>query len=503
MAFNNASRTIDVGQMSWDAVADQIHQSLIGVSNGIVAEKLRFICTRNVKPSSIRTDAEKALAKAFTSPYHWAVSCHWVRDDEPVLVMLSTRRYNSYKASHSGLLNALSQLETPVPTADILYRLAYELDNRSLHITVPDRVNGATSRLLSIAQSDSILLAALAAEILTHQGSPTLPMKAIIKSQQKAGGFASLDGITKHVAATFEMRINVDDYNFFELVHPAYFRQTVALATLVAKFINSPFPRAVDVGTGPGTNLLAFHELMPHTQVIAIEPSDVAFHYLKGHFRGNAKVTCLQEDFLTVSAEPQNVDYIMSTGASHHFNTDGFLQRSAEWLRPGGFWFIADEMIAPFETRSERSLNLLRHHLAYMTPLCFPWPEDNDVRTCSERKFVDDYNRTVPDAKFFADNGDVNAAESLCRELLSRTEQRGFTTKVSDPHLSFWRLQWLELQALVAGLDYEVEQKTYPQHLKKMAEGAGLVCVAHERVYGTFGLSDDGAGTHVMAFQKL
>lgn len=67
---------------------------------------------------------------------------------------------------------------------------------------------------------------------------------------------------------------------------------------------------------------------------------------------------------------------------------------------------------------------------------------------------------------------------------------------------SHWRLQWLELQALVAGLDYEVEQKMYPQYFIKMAEGAGLICVAHERVYGTVGLSDDGARTHVMAFRK-
>ncbi|KAL9044641.1 MAG: hypothetical protein Q9214_002233 [Letrouitia sp. 1 TL-2023] len=243
---------------------------------------------------------------------------------------------------------------------------------------------------------------------------------------------------------------------------------------------------------------------MPYTEVLAIEPNDVAFQYLKHHFRGNTKITCLQEDFFSVPVELEKVDYIMSTGASHHFNTDRFLQRSMEWLRPGGYCFIADEMISPFETRTERSLNVLRHHLAKMTPLCFPWPTaDKDVRTPLEREFVDDYNCTVPHAKFYADNGDVDAAETLCRGLLSRTEQRGFTTKVSDPQLAFWRLQWMELQCLISGIDYDSEQKTYPQHFKKMAEGAGLICVAHERVYGTIGLSDDGAGTHVMAFQKV
>lgn len=510
-ALHKMTRRIDVGQLSCDAVSDQIRQSLIEVSNGIAAEKLLFTSTRDSDSASIRAAAEKGLSKALSGPFRWAVRPCWVQDDELLLIMLSTRQYNSYKPSYSGLLRALSELQNSETSPQSIYRLAQELENRSLHHIVPEAAKEALTKLTSIAQSDSILFAALAAEILTQQGSPTLPMQAIIKSQQKAGNVVHLNGLTKHVAATFEKRINVDDYNFFELVHPAYFRQTVALAAMVGQYVKNPSPRAIDVGPGPGTNLLAFQELLPHTEVLAIEPSDVAFRYLQAHLRNKAKITCLQEDFLNVPVEPGKVDYIMSTGASHHFNTDGFLQRSAEWLRPGGYWFIADEMISPFETRTERSLNILRHHLAYMVRLCFPWPkaddgdgdgDDHDVRTPSERDFVDDFNRTVPHAKFHAEHGDVDAAEVLCRDLLARTERHAFTTKVSDPHLAFWRLQWLELQALVAGLDYEVEQKTYPQHFKKMAEGAGLVCVAHERVYGTVGRSDDGAGTHVMTFQK-
>lgn len=320
VAFHKGTKTINVDQLSCDDVSEQIRQSLVGISNGIAAEKLLFTSNYNRDTISLRTVVAQGLTKALTGPYHWAVRCYWVQDDEPVLIMLSTRRYSSYKSSYSGLLHALSELDYSKPTADTLYRLAFELDNRSLHRMVPKKANGATARLLSIAQSDSMLLAALAAEILTHQGAPTLPIQAIMKSQQKAGTCISLNGTTKHLAATFEKRINVDDYNFFELVHPAYFRQTVALATLVTKFIKNPSPRAIDVGPGPGSNLLAFCELMPHTEVLAIEPSDVAFQYLNGHFRGNARVKCHQEDFLTLPVEPEGIDYIMSTGASHHFN---------------------------------------------------------------------------------------------------------------------------------------------------------------------------------------
>lgn len=510
MNFEESTKRVDVGRLSWDAVSEQIRQSLIEVSNGLLAERLHFINSHDA-PGSL--GVEKALEKAFASSYRWAVRCHWVHrdEDEPVLIMLSTRRYHSYKSSHSGLLQALSDLDSPTTSSEeVLYRLAFELDNRSLRHTVPEQATEAIEKLLSIAQSEDILLAALAAEILTNQGMPTLPMQAIIKSQNMAGRALHPNKGIKHVAATFENRINVDDYNFFELVHPAYFRQTVALARLVAKFIKTPCPRVIDVGPGPGTNLLAFQKLMPDTQVLAVEPSDVAFQYLQAHLSGNKRMTCLQEDFLSVPLDPDRIDYIMSTGASHHFNTDAFLQRSAEWLRPGSYWFIADEMVSPFETRVQRNLNLLRHHLSYMTSLCFPWSlvgdgdgDVRDVRTDAERAFVDDFNRDIPHAKFYADNNQLEAAEKLCRSLLARTDLHGFTSKVSDPRLAFWRLQWLELQALVAGLDYEVEQKTHPRHLIKMAEGAGLICVAHERVYGTTGLSDDDAGTHVMAFQKV
>ncbi|RDW93827.1 class I SAM-dependent methyltransferase [Aspergillus mulundensis] len=510
MASEGATTVLNLDHLSWTSVATRIYRSLIEVSNGLKAERVLFKSSLPLDHMLLRKQAEEALERAWASPYHWFARCHWIPDDEGglALIILSTRQYNSYSPSHSGLLAAISLMESSELSPKVLYRLAFELDNRSLRHSVPESADKAMLKLLSVAKSNSLLLAALAAEILTNQGIPTLPTQAIFKSQENAGSSAHLVSNETHVAATFETRINVDSYNFFELVHPAYFRQTVALAGLVAHFVKTPHPHAIDVGPGPGTNLLAFHELMPDTRVLAIEPSDVAFWYLQDHFKGNPKITCLKEDFLCVSPDVAKIDYIMSTGESHHFNTAAFLQRSMEWLRPGSYWFIADEMITPYVTRVQRSLNLLRHHLAYMAPLCFPWSAvakdagGTDSRTPDERAFVDDYNRSVPLAKFYADNEDVKAAEAICRALLTRSEQFGFTTKVSDLRLSFWRLQWLELQALVAGLDYEVEQKTSPRHFIKMAEGAGFTLIRHERVYGTDGPSEFGGGTHVMAFQK-
>jgi hypothetical protein len=60
----------------------------------------------------------------------------------------------------------------------------------------------------------------------------------------------------------------------------------------------------------------------------------------------------------------------------------------------------------------------------------------------------------------------------------------------------------IELEALVAGLDYEIEQKTYPANFVSLAEFAGLKLQEHQRVYSTVGHDKMGGGTHVFSFSK-
>ena len=47
----------------------------------------------------------------------------------------------------------------------------------------------------------------------------------------------------------------------------------------------------------------------------------------------------------------------------------------------------------------------------------------------------------------------------------------------------YYRLMFLELQALVAGLDYEVECKTYVENLINMALENNFTLIKHERIY--------------------
>ena len=99
-------------------------------------------------------------------------------------------------------MTCLADLEAPAPSYETLYRLAFELDNRSIHQAAPEKAGEAVSKLLSVAQSHEILSASLAAEILTNQGIPTLPIEAIVASQKDAGAsLLPIDG-AKHVAAT-------------------------------------------------------------------------------------------------------------------------------------------------------------------------------------------------------------------------------------------------------------------------------------------------------------
>ena len=69
--------------------------------------------------------------------------------------------------------------------------------------------------------------------------------------------------------------------------------------------------------------------------------------------------------------------------------------------------------------------------------------------------------------------------------------------------MAFFRLQLLELEAMVAGFDYEVEQKTSPERFIEMSKKSGFKLLTHERVFATDGDGKFDAGTHVMVFRKV
>jgi SAM-dependent methyltransferase len=358
--------------------------------------------------------------------------------------------------------------------------------------------------LRELAQRNDHALSTLAAEVLTIHGQPSIPhvlhAAALDTTRMAAGGsIGSLVSATPH-RTLFEDRIDVHSYNWFEYVHPGYARQVVTMARYLSS--HAPGPRSViDVGTGPGAALLILLDLLPDLKVAALEPSPTAVRYLRHNVRHLPAVSVHEIDFLDFNPAGAKFDAIVSTGASHHFNTAFFLQQAAALLTEGQMLVIADEFISPYASRRERLANLIKHHSAYMLPISFPIESVAHLRR-EEAELVRLFMQEVPVAVLAVTLGEVEWAATLLRQLLHTGHALASDRTISDPLMAFYRLQLLELEAMVAGFDYEVEQKTWVKRLVLLAGKAGFDLVDHERVYATSGGDDFDAGTHVLAFRR-
>ncbi len=363
--------------------------------------------------------------------------------------------------------------------------------------------------LLELANRDDYAISTLAAEVLTQHGTPTIPtiLKASIwqsDNQLPTTVFTSSEThSTENSGALFEDRIDVHSYNFFEYVHPAYARQVVTMARFIRELSTEP-GQIIDVGTGPGAALAILLDLIPSLEVIAVEPSPLAFEYLKNNMKHLPNVCPYYGDFLDLELLQEPVRMIISTGASHHFNTCFFFQKAAQLLPPDGFFIVADEFISPYKTRVERDKNLILHHAAYMISILFPVPDYvKSKMDKKENNIIKWFTEVVPFALFSAIQDNIIEAKELLRELLHKSEALNLVTHISHPLMAFFRLQLLELEAMVAGFDYEVEQKTSPERFIEMSKKSGFKLLTHERVFATDGDGKFDAGTHVMVFRKV
>ncbi len=344
----------------------------------------------------------------------------------------------------------------------------------------------------------SLTLSTLAAEIMTQRGIPSLPPKIFDTAR-----LVVKEGETGDTPR-FEDRIDVHDYSAFELVHPAYARQVVLLAGEILKRLDKHEERVrcLDVGTGLGLPLLMLLELCPQLQVTAIEPSPTSFAYLVQNFAGRPEVNPVQMDFLA-HRPTEGQPLIVSVGASHHLDTFRFFQHAWSNLADDGFLMVADEFVSPFATPRERAYRLVQHHIGYLVPTLVPVPgEVLDVAEATERILVENLSTQIPLIAFEVSCGLGDAATLRCRRLMEDIAHLNLPETVSYPLLAFSRFHLLELEALLAGLDYEVERKTYPEHFVALGEAAGFSLVEHKRVYGTAGHREWDAGTHVFVFAK-
>lgn len=334
---------------------------------------------------------------------------------------------------------------------------------------------------------ESVLLATIAADVLNDLGIPAVPAFVRRQPVPEMTDPTLHDGVAGSFTEVWEARISVDDYAMFEATHPAYGAQMAVAFRLARKHLTVAPQRVLDVGSGPGLPTLMLAELFPDAEIDAVEPSAAAFPHLVRNVIGknirphNVGVA----EYQTRELYPLTV----SVGTSHHLDTRVFLRAMAANTQPGGLVIIADEMLSEFSTAEERTRNLIDHHMAYVDEALAHI--DADLLPIAERKRLHAFRTADRHAP-----GAMHALLEMVRE--DRTDYYG-------PDNGPWervRFAVLELEALVAGIDYDVERKTYPSNFLKLAEAEGLRLVEHERVHATVGGTELDGGTHVFAFLR-
>lgn len=339
-----------------------------------------------------------------------------------------------------------------------------------------------TASVRNLLHHPSRLLATLASDVLNRAGEPAVP--GFVRSSSQPVRDPLMSGLVSGSQA-WEARIDVDGYAFYEATHPGYAEQVHVMAEFIRRFSGDP-AHILDIGSGAGLPTVMLSELFPQTRLDAVEPSTTAFAHLSQAVAGR----CITAHHCGVEDLPrmEGVEVITSVGASHHLDTRVFLENLYDLVAPGGLVIVADEMVSEFIDTDGRSANLIEHHFAYI--------DEALGSICPETLNRSDRERLQ--AFRCVRRREHGSLHVLLGDLLE-------ANIAGDPTAGSWqRIEFavLELQALVAGLDYEVERKTYPSNFIAMARDAGLEILEHHRVYPTVGASELDAGTHVFALWR-
>jgi transcriptional regulator with XRE-family HTH domain/SAM-dependent methyltransferase len=456
----------------WETVFASIDRATIEVQNGLGVHAKTLQLAGRISPEKAACDLRKKIATVSpkSTVRHFVIAA-----SAPVILSL----YRTPQMTNIPLTSEAMEGELAKRCFDLAGLAIKRLGSYDLsHIW---RVFGGTSSLIE---------SALAAEILTRNGTPTVPLGVGTIE-------APRENIDPDAEYLFESRIDVDSYAAYELVHPAYARQTLALSRYLPATIGL---RILDVGTGPGLPLAMLRELRPDIQAVAVDPSQVAIQHLRRRFAEDPAVEIRQASITELERDEHGFEAVVSIGTSHHLDTSIFFHAIRERVEAGSRVLIADEMVSPFSNREEREIALIRHHLWYILDTLVYLPKDvhqGDVRL-SER-----LSQVLPEAMGMAYAGRSKAARGVIRNLFEEVMQIERPMQPSHPLAVFSRFHLLELQALIAGFDYEVEQKTFPKRFKALARKNGFDIIDHHRIYATDGDDVEDAGTHLVVLEAV
>lgn len=473
-----------------ESITTVLRRACEEVAQGLPVRRL-ILCTAAGREAAVATQVEAALRGFRRQGYSWPLYSFVRKDTGRVSVFLFRRL-----AGYSRLWDPQAQ----EPSGPVLAQ-ARLLVRHAAHVCRPLEP-GEAEELRELTRSANLTVSTLASEVLTLAGEPTVPpiLWTLIDDSPP-----STDGTRNDASPMFEDRIDVTAHHVFELLHPAYARQPVALAELALRYLRpeqAPIS-CLNVGTGPGLPTLMLLELLPGLQVTAVEPSPFAFMYLQRNIARAgraAQVIAYNTDFLTLPLN-ERYDLVTCIGAIHRLNTAFLLQKCRTVLRDGGLLLVADEFLSPYANYLDRNRELIRHHTAYMLAVMPEPPSSKFNATPEERELMTRLRHEVPLLAYEAERG-VQSVAQRCRELLRDLRKLRLPRIPSHPVLAFYRFQLVELEALVAGLDYEVERKTFAEYFVALAESAGFTLCDHGRIYATAGFRKLDAGTHVFVFRK-
>lgn len=471
----------------WQSLSAVLIRAAIEVNHGLQARIIRF--RKHVAHLKSQEKLWNKLAEFKQQSFRWPLMLLLANDSSGLFVALfPLSATNAFNRVPNNDPESLTPLER---NALLLSQLA---ESPCLAINKLQ-----LNQLVQWLQDDSLTIRTLATEVLLQRNHLQLPPKLM----SVMPGKMAVTPEVRDQAVDFSSRIDVDQYDAYELLHPAYARQVVAMAEDLKEFAGmSESTAVIDVGSGPGIPLLMLHELFPATRFLAIEPDDMAFAYLQRNTQAYPQIEAQRAGFLEFATVPASVDVISSVGASHHFNTAFMLQKAYELLKPSGVFSIADEFLPEFVDKESRELALVQHHIAYIL---------NSMAGIGDREMQFDgadaeryrnIKRTLIMANLAAKEGKTPQALNLCRNLYKQLRAGGIEQRPEHELGFFVRFYWLELQAMVAGFDYEVEMKTTVPRFIELAHLAGFELLRQRRVMATSGRGEQSGGTHVLILKK-
>jgi len=291
----------------------------------------------------------------------------------------------------------------------------------------------------------------------------------------------------KNDDSDFERKINIDLYSFFEYFHPGYTLQALLIGAFLNKYAKG---KILDIGSGPGNHLNLINEFTDNKfKFDCVEPSPKSIFYLKK----TANIEYIYHDSFLKLNFKEKFDTLLSVGSSHHMNLFMFLERSFKLLKSKGYLIISDEFVSNYDTKLEREKNLILHHTSYMLKVMFPI----QYLTPREEELYNLFRENIPYVRYLALNNEISLSKNILNKLFNQVKIF-YIEEISNKLMAYYIFMILELEALVAGLDFEEECKTYSGNLIDIAKEVGFDCLQHLNFYPTF----KEAGTHLIILRK-